>query len=139
MQMRHSANRWRRRHCTVYMRIDRENVLRGQIVLPLNLNRTAAKRFNQWAWILPFVSPYCCRGKLRMHGVAAFQHAHLVCRYAFAYFGRRQSLRNWKRVDKPVERRRCAVFLHKSRRIQEVLAMNGAGNEEGGYRLKAQF
>src|SRR5580692_1413340 len=139
VQMRHGANPGRRRHSAVYVRIDGKNVLRGQIILPLNLNGVAAKRFDDGAGILSFVSPYSRRRKLRVHGVAAFQHAHLVCRYALAYSGRRQSFRNWKGIDKAVECSGRAIFLLKSRPAQEVPAVRGAGKKEGRYRLKTQF
>ena len=70
------------------MGVYRENMLRWQVVFPLNLDRHLARRLKDRAGILPFVPPKPGSRQLRMHLLFALFHAYVIKQPVFVNFNR---------------------------------------------------
>jgi hypothetical protein len=99
----------RRRHGAVDVRIDREDMLSGQLVLPQNIDWFPPLGLKSRTRILAFVRPDFGGGKLRMHPVTGLQHANAILRYVLVCPVRRQAIGQRQRIYVPLQGRRGAI------------------------------
>lgn len=118
MQVWDGSNRGRRGHRTVDVRVNSEQVPRGQAVLPMNHDWLAAARFKGGAGVLAFKSPQSCRRKLRVQLLCELEHADAVFPSAPVNARRSQSQRNRQRVDVPIQRCRRALNSIEGRKFR---------------------
>ena len=100
----------------MYVGIDFENMLRRQMVLPLDFDGPALKSLDRRTGVLPFISPQYRRRKLRMHLSSEFQHANAILNQVLARALRHQSLGNWEGIQISLERARRPVYRLSNRR-----------------------
>lgn len=123
----------------MYARIDLKNMLRRQMVLPLNLNRLPAKSLDGWTGILPLIAPQSRGRKLRMQLSCEFQNTNAILIPSFARALRRQSLGNRQRVDISFQRARLAIDRLGNRLARLIIGIDALRTNHRGYRCNAQF
>ena len=114
------------------LRIDWKDMLRGQIVFPLDLNWLSPKGLDGRARILAFISPKSSGRKLRMHPLLEFQHANAVALTILARLAGHQPFRNRKGINVVVDDGRSAIGRLNA--LADCIGKNQSWN-----RLKTKF
>ena len=70
------------------MGVYRENMLRRQLVFPLDFDPYPTRRLKDRAGILPFVPPKLGSRQLRVHPLFELFHAYVIEQLAFLSFNR---------------------------------------------------
>src|ERR1700722_11555926 len=137
--MRHSADHRGWRHGAMQLRIDWKDMLRGQIVFPLDLNRLSSKGLDGRAWVLAFVSPQSSGRELRMHLLLEFQHANAVAFTILACPAGHQSIWNRKGINIVVYGGRTSIGRLNALADCHSLGADCIGKNQSWNRLKTKF
>ena len=120
-------------------RIDLKDMLRRQMIFPLDCDWLAPQRFEGWARIMSLISPQPGGWKLRMQLLGELQHANPILSPALARAFRHQSFWDRQRIDITLQRGRLAIDRQGSRMARCCVRLSALRKDKSRYRCKAQF